>query len=134
MQGTRFSLSPSLIVTSSFFIKKMTKEGRLNEMDDSRIAKIRPLIPPQILMEDFPLLPKAAKTVKQARFEAEQIINRKDDRLLVIVGPCSIHDVEAAKEYAVKLKELELELKQDLCILMRVYFEKPRTTVGTNIA
>lgn len=112
----------------------MTKEGRLNEMDDSRIAKIRPLIPPQILMEDFPLLPKAAKTVKQARFEAEQIINRKDDRLLVIVGPCSIHDVEAAKEYAVKLKELELELKQDLCILMRVYFEKPRTTVGTNIA
>ena len=81
-------------------------------------------------MEDFPLSQKASNCVKLARFEANEIIKKQDDRLLVIVGPCSIHDVEAAKEYALKLKELELKLKQDLLIFMRVYFEKPRTTIG----
>ena len=108
----------------------MAQTQKLNEMDDSRIAKIRPLIPPQILMEDLPLTPAANQTVKKARFMADQIISQKDDRLLVIVGPCSIHDVKAGLEYASKLKKLETELEQDLLIIMRVYFEKPRTTVG----
>ena len=102
----------------------------LNELDDNRIKNIRPLIPPQILMEDIPLSSKASQTVLKARIEAESIIKQKDDRLLVIVGPCSIHDVKAAKEYAALLREYAITAQQELCIIMRVYFEKPRTTVG----
>ncbi|KAI8898306.1 phospho-2-dehydro-3-deoxyheptonate aldolase [Globomyces pollinis-pini] len=102
----------------------------LNEMDDNRIHQIRPVIPPQILMEDLPLSNEAVNTVKKARFEAEQIIKMNDDRLLVIVGPCSIHDINAAKEYAQLLKDFIPTVQSDLCIIMRVYFEKPRTTVG----
>jgi 3-deoxy-7-phosphoheptulonate synthase len=81
-------------------------------------------------MEDIPLTPEAAHTIAVARADAEAIVKGKDDRLLVIVGPCSIHDIKAAKEYAEKLKAYMEESKDDLCIIMRVYFEKPRTTVG----
>jgi len=101
----------------------------LNSQDDNRIVNVRPLIPPQILYEDFPLTENAAKTVLMSRREAEAIITRKSDKLLVIVGPCSIHDVEAAKEYAALLREYA-QNQSELCIIMRVYFEKPRTTVG----
>ncbi|KAI9003264.1 3-deoxy-7-phosphoheptulonate synthase [Gaertneriomyces semiglobifer] len=102
----------------------------LNELDDRRIAEIKPLISPQLLMEDYPMSDVAAATVAGARESAEQIINGTDDRLLCIVGPCSIHDENAAKEYAKLLKAYAETAKEDLCIIMRVYFEKPRTTVG----
>jgi 3-deoxy-7-phosphoheptulonate synthase len=104
--------------------------ARLNELDDNRIKNIRPVIPPQILMEDIPLSINALETIKRYRQAAEDIVKQKDDRLLCIVGPCSIHDVKAAKEYAQLLKEFAKEHEEDLVIIMRVYFEKPRTTVG----
>jgi 3-deoxy-7-phosphoheptulonate synthase len=105
-------------------------DSRLNKQDDRRIKDIRPLIPPQILYEDFPLSSTSEQTVSKARTESEAIIAGSDDRLLCIVGPCSIHDIAAAKEYAVKLKDLAAMLDKNLVIIMRVYFEKPRTSVG----
>ncbi|GAA6020973.1 hypothetical protein JCM11491_001571 [Sporobolomyces phaffii] len=107
-----------------------SKSARLNDLDDTRIRNIRPLIPPQILMEDYPLSLRAAATVIEGRKGAEEILKGEDDRLLVIVGPCSVHDVKAALEYAQLLKKYADEASEDLHILMRVYFEKPRTTVG----
>ncbi|GAA5825526.1 hypothetical protein JCM11251_000273 [Rhodosporidiobolus azoricus] len=107
-----------------------TAKTALNDLDDRRIRNIRPLIPPQILMEDYPLGLRAAATVLDGRKGAEEIVKGEDDRLLVVVGPCSIHDVKAALEYAELLKKYADEAKDDLHILMRVYFEKPRTTVG----
>ncbi|KAJ3040256.1 hypothetical protein HDV00_011234 [Rhizophlyctis rosea] len=104
----------------------------LNDLDDKRIAQISPLIPPQILVEDYPLSVEAARTCSEARLAAEKVIKGEDDRLLVVVGPCSIHDVDAALEYADRLKEYMNRpgVSDDLVIIMRVYFEKPRTTVG----
>ncbi|KAI8996754.1 3-deoxy-7-phosphoheptulonate synthase [Pilobolus umbonatus] len=102
----------------------------INELDDKRISHLKPLIPPQILMEDLPLSLKAAETILEGRRSAEDIIHGIDDRLLVVVGPCSIHDVKAGLEYATKLKAYADTAKDDLLIIMRVYFEKPRTTVG----
>lgn len=90
----------------------------LNELDDNRVTNIRPLIPPQILMEDLPLSDVAGRTVSKLRREAEAIINQSSDKLLVIVGPCSIHDVKAAKEYAQLLKTYA-ESQSELCIVMR---------------
>ncbi|KAG0345724.1 hypothetical protein BG004_003206 [Podila humilis] len=109
---------------------KIGFKDALNELDDKRIREIKPLIPPQILMEDLPLSLAAAQTIILGRHAAEEIIKGRDDRLLVIVGPCSIHDTKAALEYAHKLKAYAAEASQDLAIIMRVYFEKPRTTVG----
>ncbi|TPX69938.1 hypothetical protein SpCBS45565_g02101 [Spizellomyces sp. 'palustris'] len=106
------------------------KGDALNELDDRRIADIKPLIPPQLLVEDFPMSDAAATTVGGARSEAERIIKGQSDKLLCVVGPCSIHDVKAAHEYAQLLKAYASNAKEDLCIIMRVYFEKPRTTVG----
>lgn len=102
----------------------------LNELDDCRILDIKPLIPPQLLMEDYPLSAAALETVRKGRAGAEAIIKGYDDRLLVIVGPCSIHDVKAAKEYGQLLLNYAKKAEEDLHIIMRVYFEKPRTTVG----
>lgn len=102
----------------------------INELDDKRIKAIKPLIPPQILMEDLPLSLSAAQTIIKARSDAEAVIGGSDDRLLVVVGPCSIHDTKAALEYATRLKEYSATAAADLSIIMRVYFEKPRTTVG----
>ncbi|ORZ05826.1 3-deoxy-7-phosphoheptulonate synthase [Absidia repens] len=102
----------------------------LNELDDKRIKCIKPLIPPQILMEDIPLTLKAAQTIVAGRKAAESVIKGTNDRLLVVIGPCSIHDIKAAKEYATRLIEYAETAKDDLLIIMRVYFEKPRTTVG----
>ncbi|KAM0748340.1 putative 3-deoxy-D-arabino-heptulosonate-7-phosphate synthase [Meredithblackwellia eburnea MCA 4105] len=115
--------------TPGFSTPKTAREG-LNDLDDKRIKSIRPLIPPQILMEDYPLTMKAAATVLEGRKGAEEIVQGQDDRLLVVVGPCSVHDVKAALEYAKLLKAYADDAQEDLHILMRVYFEKPRTTVG----
>ncbi|RKP35089.1 3-deoxy-7-phosphoheptulonate synthase [Dimargaris cristalligena] len=102
----------------------------LNELDDANIMGIKPLIPPQILMEDIPLNEAAVATIVEGRRGTERVIAGEDDRLVVVVGPCSIHDVQAALEYAAKLKVYAVTAQADLCIIMRVYFEKPRTTVG----
>ncbi len=102
----------------------------LRKTDDLRIQDLRPLISPAILAEDFPLGEDAAATVGLGRDEIGRVLAREDDRLLVVVGPCSIHDPDAALEYAERLAASRRELARDLCIVMRVYFEKPRTTVG----
>jgi len=99
--------------------KKLYNDS-INELDNRRINKIRPLIPPQILMEDIPLTEKAQAVIFNSRRAIENAIDGKDDRLIVIVGPCSIHDVNAAKEYANKLKEVYEKVKDDLIIIMRV--------------
>ncbi|WP_394846496.1 3-deoxy-7-phosphoheptulonate synthase [Pendulispora brunnea] len=98
--------------------------------DDLRIDRLRPLIPPAILLEEFPMSNAALTCVNDARQNVARIVAGQDDRLLVVVGPCSIHDVDAAREYAGRLRELAPTLANDLQLVMRVYFEKPRTTVG----
>lgn len=89
-----------------------------------------PLIPPQLLAAEIPITPHAERTVVRGRKEAVQIITQKDDRLLVMVGPCSLHDPELAVEYCQRLKALADKLQDNICIIMRAYLEKPRTTVG----
>jgi 3-deoxy-7-phosphoheptulonate synthase len=98
--------------------------------DDLRISGTNPLISPAVLNYYLPLSEKASEVVSAAREQADAILKGQDDRLLVIVGPCSIHDPEAAIEYGKKLKAEADRLQDDLLIVMRVYFEKPRTTVG----
>ena len=98
--------------------------------DDLRIKEINELLPPVALLEKFPATDNAAATVSHARNAIHKILKGNDDRLLVVIGPCSIHDPVAAKEYAMRLLALREELKDSLEIVMRVYFEKPRTTVG----
>lgn len=98
--------------------------------DDLRIKEIRELTPPAHLIHEFPCTDSASATVQLARNAAHHIIHGESDRLLVIVGPCSIHDPKAAREYAERLVAVRHELANDLEIVMRVYFEKPRTTVG----
>lgn len=95
-----------------------------------RVAGIRPLIPPAILHEQLPLTRDGAIVVTRTREEIVDILDGRDDRLIVVVGPCSVHDPDAALEYAQRLKNASEELVSDLRIVMRVYFEKPRTTVG----
>ncbi|MGM0937807.1 MAG: 3-deoxy-7-phosphoheptulonate synthase AroG [Pseudomonadota bacterium] len=98
--------------------------------DDVRIKQIKELLPPIALLEKFPATDKAAFTVHEARLAIHNILSGEDDRLVVVIGPCSIHDTKAALEYAQRLNKLREELKGSLEIVMRVYFEKPRTTVG----
>lgn len=98
--------------------------------DDVRIDCIRPLISPAIIIEELPVSEAQIEVTTTARKAAGDIVHGLDDRLLIIVGPCSIHDPQAGIEYAGKLKQLADELKGDLHIIMRTYFEKPRTTVG----
>ena len=95
-----------------------------------RIERIRPLVPPAILQEQLPLPTQGAVTVQRARRGISRILHGADDRLVVVVGPCSIHDPAAALEYARRLAPLAEELAGELLVVMRVYFEKPRTTVG----
>ena len=101
-----------------------------HEIDDVRIQNIRPLMAPDILLEDLPVRDAQSETIFSGRREIERIMSREDDRLVVIVGPCSIHDPEAGLEYARRLATLREQYRDALCIVMRVYFEKPRTTVG----
>lgn len=98
--------------------------------DDVRIKEIKELLPPVAVLEKCPATDIAASTTFKAREAIHNILEGQDDRLLVIVGPCSIHDPQAALEYAERLKAMREELGDKLEIVMRVYFEKPRTTVG----
>jgi 3-deoxy-7-phosphoheptulonate synthase len=102
----------------------------LHRTDDLRIQWTKVVLPPVFLEEELPTSDAASSTVLTARNEVSEILAGRDPRLLVVVGPCSIHDPKAAREYAAKLKPVITELAESLCIVMRVYFEKPRTTVG----
>jgi len=98
--------------------------------DDLRIESLRPLIPPAILMEELPVSGADTQLIADARADVARIVTGEDDRLVIVVGPCSIHDPEAGIEYAKRLKPVADALRDDLKIVMRTYFEKPRTTVG----
>ncbi len=98
--------------------------------DDLRIARTRPLLTPATLGEEMPLSESAAQLVAKSRREIEAVFDGQDNRLLAVVGPCSIHDLDAAREYAHKLKPVAHELRERLLVVMRVYFEKPRTVIG----
>ncbi len=100
------------------------------DIDDVNIKSIQTLITPAELKADLPLSEAASQTVLQGRATVRNILDGKDKRLFVVIGPCSIHDPKAANEYADRLKELSEKVKDTLYLVMRVYFEKPRTTVG----
>lgn len=98
--------------------------------DNLRILALTPLVTPDEIISKLPASESIKKLVSQTRDEIADILSGDDQRMVVVVGPCSIHDPEAAMEYAAKLARLRLQHNDELCILMRVYFEKPRTTVG----
>src|SRR5215217_9013482 len=98
--------------------------------DDLRITDVRPLIPPAILLEEIPVSERASNVVANARAAIAEAIDGRDPRLVVIAGPCSIHDPAAALEYATRLAPLAARYARHLIVIMRTYFEKPRTTVG----
>jgi 3-deoxy-7-phosphoheptulonate synthase len=100
------------------------------QTDDLRIAGLHQLIAPQVLMEELPIGEKSSATVAKGREQVQAVLRGDDDRLLVIVGPCSVHDPAAALDYAKRLKAVADRSARDLLIVMRVYFEKPRTIVG----
>src|SRR5688572_19603249 len=100
--------------------------------DDLRITEVRPLIPPAILLEEIPISERASNVVSDTRAAVGKAIAGQDSRLVVIAGPCSIHDTKAALEYAGRLKVLADRYAGQLIVLMRSYFEKPRTSVGWN--
>ncbi len=100
------------------------------QTDDLRIKEMKELVSPDELRNELPISERAALTVHHTREAMQKILRGEDDRLIVITGPCSIHDPEAARDYAARLKAPLNELSKELLIVMRVYFEKPRTTVG----
>ena len=102
----------------------------LSTTDDLRISELKELTPPQEVMREVPRTLTATRIVMAARNAIHGILHGTDDRLLVVVGPCSVHDPEAAVDYAGRLAALREKLSDRLEIVMRVYFEKPRTTVG----
>jgi len=99
-------------------------------VEDLNIGSIETLITPDQLKAQIPLSNKAVESIQNGRLQVRDILDRKDHRIFLVIGPCSIHDVEAAKDYANRLKTLAEEVKDTICLVMRVYFEKPRTTVG----
>ncbi|MBR8741142.1 3-deoxy-7-phosphoheptulonate synthase [Nocardiopsis sp. MG754419] len=102
----------------------------MTSTNDTRVASYRPLIAPRDLLAELPISDESAALVESSRAEVKRVLDGEDDRLLVVVGPCSVHDTESAMDYARRLAELVPSLGADLCVVMRVYFEKPRTTVG----
>ncbi|TNF29848.1 MAG: 3-deoxy-7-phosphoheptulonate synthase [Deltaproteobacteria bacterium] len=102
----------------------------LHITDDVRIESLRPLLPAAILLEEIPISDAGEAFVAAKRAELGRVLRGEDDRLVVVVGPCSVHDPGAALDYADRLRALSDRLAEDLLVVMRVYFEKPRTTVG----
>jgi len=102
----------------------------MSKTEDLHIASVEELISPEDLKKELPISPKAKDTVIQGRQDIINILQGRDQRMLAIIGPCSIHDPKGALEYAEKLKDLKKEVKDKFHIIMRVYFEKPRTTIG----
>ncbi|OSI10181.1 3-deoxy-7-phosphoheptulonate synthase AroG [Neisseria zoodegmatis] len=101
-----------------------------HQTDDVKIREVKELLPPIAHLYELPITEKAADLVHQTRHEVADLVHGEDNRLLVIIGPCSIHDPKAALEYAERLLPLRKKYEKELLIVMRVYFEKPRTTVG----
>ncbi len=99
-------------------------------IDDVRIAAVRALMSPAVLLEEQPVTPDIEAVVDGSRRAISAVLQGRDDRLIAVVGPCSIHDHDTAIAYALRLQQLAVELRRDLLVVMRVYFEKPRTTVG----
>ncbi|MBU2887163.1 3-deoxy-7-phosphoheptulonate synthase [Gilvimarinus agarilyticus] len=108
----------------------MSHEVTENAVDDVNVVSQELLISPAELKRELPLSDAARKVITEGRQTIRNILERKDDRIFVVIGPCSIHDVEAAKDYAARLKKIAEEVSDTIYIVMRVYFEKPRTTVG----
>ena len=102
----------------------------MKQTNDLRIDKILPLIPPKELKREFPISQRCVDTVVESREIIEQIIHGQDKRMLAIVGPCSIHDTKGAMDYAERFSLVRKELADRIYLVMRVYFEKPRTTIG----
>ena len=102
----------------------------MRKTDDLRITLVRPLLPPAILLEEIPITERASEVVANTRQTVADALGGVDDRLVVVVGPCSIHDPDAARDYAKRLLPLKVRYEGHLTILMRCYFEKPRTSVG----
>tara|TARA_B100001996_G_scaffold382358_1_gene373967 strand:+ start:99 stop:1154 length:1056 start_codon:yes stop_codon:yes gene_type:complete len=98
--------------------------------DDLRISSMKELVSPIEIISEIPMTNKATETVVESRREIIDIINKKDNRLLMVIGPCSIHDVDAATEYADRLLAIKNKVSKNILIVMRVYFEKPRTVIG----
>jgi 3-deoxy-7-phosphoheptulonate synthase len=98
--------------------------------DDLRITQVRPLIPPAILLEEIPITERASNVVANNRQAIAAVLGRRDPRLVAVVGPCSIHDTSAGLEYAAALQRLAVRYQEHLIVVMRTYFEKPRTSVG----
>jgi len=108
-----------------------TAAANLNRpLSNTNILSSSPLVTPEELRSRYPRSEFASQTVEAGRAEIEAILDRRDPRLLAVIGPCSVHDVKSAKEYAARLLELREAVKDQIAIVMRVYFEKPRTTVG----
>ncbi len=118
------------ILQTIIFIDVILVIKLMEQLHDLRVSRIIRLPSPGELKAALPVDERVASTVTGSRREVEHILSGQDKRLLVIVGPCSIHDVDSAREYADKLAVLRTELQHEFCIMMRVYFEKPRTTVG----
>jgi 3-deoxy-7-phosphoheptulonate synthase len=108
----------------------LTGTERSDSVRDQRIERLVPLAAPRALIEELPLSDAHADVLLRGRAEVQAVLDGQDDRLLVVVGPCSVHDVVATREYAERLSAEMERLSGDLCITMRVYFEKPRTTIG----
>ena len=117
--------------TTSYSDELLSQSERTSQTDDQRIEDVMPLPPPEHLIRFFPIAGTPAEALIAAtRLKVRRIMNREDDRLLVIIGPCSIHDPAAALEYARRLRAERDKHADELEVVMRVYFEKPRTTVG----
>lgn len=127
----RYAITISLMAGISFFwsVIQLTIPSVI-PTSDLRISGTHPLVSPAILEYDYPIPEGVARTIHEARAACHRIVSGSDPRLLVVVGPCSVHDPDAALEYAAALKQQADRLADDLHIVMRVYFEKPRTTVG----
>src|SRR5262245_24847102 len=102
----------------------------MSRVSDTRITGYEPLLSPAALLDELPLTEEEAETVERTRAEVRAVLDGTDDRLLVITGPCSVHDPKAAIDYAARLADLKKQHASDLLIVMRVYFEKPRTVTG----
>ena len=108
----------------------LPKSGEQSRVVDRRIEKTVPLVTPQALHDQYPLDDDLARTIADGRQAVADVLNGVDDRLLVVVGPCSVHDADAALEYAERLRPVAERLSDGLLVVMRVYFEKPRSTLG----
>lgn len=109
---------------------QLGREAVLPETVDVNIRQLDPIPAPRAFIDEIPLNPELVERVRESRTAIRDILHGRDDRLLVIAGPCSIHDTKAALDYARRLQAVAEELREDICVVMRVYFEKPRTTIG----